>query len=137
MIYGISHITFVVSDLERATAFFTHIFDAKEVYHSGDATFSLSKEKFLLIGDLWVAIMEGAAPTERSYQHIAFQICESEFDTYLTKIKAIGAEIKPPRPRIPGEGRSIYFYDFDNHLFELHTGTLMERLQQYQQETTA
>ncbi|MDP3309636.1 MAG: FosX/FosE/FosI family fosfomycin resistance thiol transferase, partial [Polaromonas sp.] len=24
-----------------------------------------------------------------------------------------------------------YFYDFDNHLFELHTGTLDERLRQY------
>ena len=31
-----------------------------------------------------------------------------------------------------GEGRSLYFYDDDNHLFELHTGTLEERLQRYE-----
>ena len=33
-----------------------------------------------------------------------------------------------PRER---EGRSLYFYHFDNHLFELHTGTLDERLRSY------
>ena len=41
-------------------------------------------------------------------------------------------EIKPPRPRIEGEGLSLYFYDYDNHMFELHTGTLAERLQHYE-----
>jgi hypothetical protein len=28
--------------------------------------------------------------------------------------------------------RSIYFYDFGNHLFELRTGTLTKRLQRHQ-----
>jgi len=132
MISAISHVTFVVKDLQRATLFFTKIFDAKEVYASGDKTFSISKEKFFLISDLWVAIMEGDPLAERTYNHIAFQIHESQFDDYLNRIKSIGAEIKPERPRVPGEGRSIYFYDFDNHLFELHTGTLEERLHHYQ-----
>ena len=40
-------------------------------------------------------------------------------------------EIRRPRERVPGEGRSVYFYDSDNHLFELHTGTLAERLERY------
>nr|EHU9844980.1 FosX/FosE/FosI family fosfomycin resistance thiol transferase [Listeria monocytogenes] len=44
---------------------------------------------------------------------------------------SLGVEIKPERPRVQGEGSSIYFYDFDNHLFELHTGTLEERLKRY------
>lgn len=131
MILGISHITFIVKDLERSAIFFQNIFGAKEVYSSGDNTFSLSKEKFLLINDIWICIMEGEPLTERTYNHVAFQIEESEINGYLARIKAIGAEIKPERPRISGEGRSVYFYDFDNHLFELHTGTLSGRLDSY------
>jgi len=131
MISAISHMTFIVKDLERASLFFTEIFDAKEIYSSGNNTFSLSKEKFFLVGDLWICIMEGESLTQRSYNHIAFQIHENDLDIYLSKIKNVGAKIKPERPRVAGEGRSIYFYDFDNHLFELHTGTLDERLRRY------
>jgi predicted enzyme related to lactoylglutathione lyase len=75
--------------------------------------------------------MEGKSLSERTYNHIAFQIQENDFDYYISLIKNIGAEIKAERPRVVGEGRSIYFYDFDNHLFELHTGTLTERLTCY------
>jgi hypothetical protein len=39
--------------------------------------------------------------------------------------------VREGRSRVAGEGRSIYFHDHDNHLFELHTGTLGERLQRY------
>ena len=131
MIKGLSHVTFIVKDLERSVLFFEKIFGAREIYSSGDKPFSLSREKFMLINDLWICIMEGNPLTERTYNHIAFQIKESEFDGYMAKIKDAGAEVKPERPRVSGEGRSIYFYDFDNHLFELHTGTLDERLARY------
>jgi fosfomycin resistance protein FosX len=59
MIEGLSHITLIVSDLGRMEDFLTHIFDAKVIYSSGDATFSISREKFFLISGLWIAIMEG------------------------------------------------------------------------------
>lgn len=36
MIEGITHITFIVKDLEASANFFTHIFDAVEVYSSGE-----------------------------------------------------------------------------------------------------
>ena len=89
MIEGISHITFIVKDLELSTRFFKDIFNAQEVYASGNQLFSLSKEKFFIVGGQWIAVMEG-------------------------------------------EGRSLYFYDFDNHLFEIHTGTLSQRLAGYE-----
>jgi catechol 2,3-dioxygenase-like lactoylglutathione lyase family enzyme len=83
---GISHITFIVKDLTKASLFFKNIFDAEEVYSSSDKMFSIAKEKIFLIAGQWIAIMER---------------------------------------------ESSYLYDFDNHLFELHTGTLEERLKRY------
>ncbi|HEL9613555.1 TPA: FosX/FosE/FosI family fosfomycin resistance thiol transferase [Listeria monocytogenes] len=131
MISGLSHITLIVKDLNKTTAFLQNIFNAEEIYSSGDKTFSLSKEKFFLIAGLWICIMEGDSLQERTYNHIAFQIQSEEVDEYTERIKALGVEMKPERPRAQGEGRSIYFYDFDNHLFELHAGTLEERLKRY------
>ncbi|EAC8434827.1 FosX/FosE/FosI family fosfomycin resistance thiol transferase [Listeria monocytogenes] len=131
MVSGLSHITLIVKDLNRTTDFLQNIFNAEEIYSSGDKTFSLSKEKFFLIAGLWICIMEGDSLQERTYNHIAFQIQSEEVDEYTERIKALGVEMKPERPRVQGEGSSIYFYDFDNHLFELHAGTLEERLKRY------
>lgn len=131
MISGISHLTFIVKDLNKAKTFFEKIFDAKEVYSSEDKYFSLSKEKFFLIGDIWIAIMEGEKLKEKTYNHIAFKIEEKEYESYMVKIKDLGLEILPPRKRVEGEGLSIYFYDFDNHLFELHAGELSDRINRY------
>ena len=132
MIEGLSHITLLVKDLNRAAALFTGALDAQAVYASGDNTFSLSREMFFLIGGVWLCLMEGEPPKERSYAHVAFKVPADELDGYRERLQAAGAEILPSRPRIGAEGRSIYFYDFDNHLFELHTGTLDERLKGYE-----
>ena len=130
-IEGLSHITFVVSDLERMTELLTTVFDAQEVYASGEQTFSLSREKFFLIGDVWIAIMEGDPLPDKTYNHVAFKIAESDFDAYARRIEALGVDWRAGRSRVQGEGRSLYFYDDDNHLFELHTGTLEQRLDCY------
>ncbi len=131
MIEGVSHITFIVKDLDRTAQLFKNLFDAQEVYYSGEKTHSLFKERFFLIGGQWIAVMEDANIINRTYHHVAFKIKESDVDYYLEKIKELSLELKDPRVRIPGEGFSIYFYDYDNNLFELHTETLENRLATY------
>jgi len=131
MIEGISHITFIVKDLDKTTKLFKTIFDAEEVYGSKEKNFSLYQERFFIIGGQWIAIMEDDNIINRTYHHLAFKIQENDIDSYLAKIKELNLELKPPRPRIEGEGNSIYFYDYDNNLFELHTGTLADRLASY------
>ncbi len=131
MIEGLSHITFIVSDLERMSNFLTAIFDAEEIYSSKEKEFSVSKEKFFLINGLWLAIMVGEPLLQKTYKHVALRIAESDFDKYLDRIRSLGVKILDGRDRIEGEGKSIYFYDYDNHLFELHTGTLEQRLKSY------
>lgn len=133
LVEGLSHVTFVVRNLERMTRILCEVFDAREVYASGDVTFSIAREKFFLAGGVWIAVMEGAPLPARTYNHVAFKIRDEDFNERLERVKALGLEVMPPRPRVEGEGRSIYFYDEDNHLFELHTGTLEQRLERYRQ----
>ncbi|NGO49614.1 FosX/FosE/FosI family fosfomycin resistance hydrolase [Allomesorhizobium camelthorni] len=131
MIEGLSHVTFIVRDLDRMAAILTRVLGAEEVYSSGNDRFSLSREKFFLAGGVWIAAMEGEPLPSRSYNHVAFKISEADYEACVERIRSLGLEVRPPRPRVEGEGRSIYFYDDDNHLFELHTGTLAERLERY------
>jgi fosfomycin resistance protein FosX len=74
MIESISHITFIVSNLNRMSKILKTVFDAKEVYSSDDKEYSISKEKFFMLGELWIAIMEGDSLPQRTYNHVAFKI---------------------------------------------------------------
>jgi len=134
MIETLSHITINVRDVEKTAHFLRTIFDAKEVYGSSKKNFSLSYEKFFVVGGIWMAVMEGKPLSERTYNHIAFRVTDTEFDEYVSRIEKLGVDIKPGRDRADGEARSIYFYDYDNHLFELHTGTLENRIAYYSKD---
>ena len=131
MIEGVSHITFIVNDLDKTTQLYKELFNAKEVYYSGEKRHSLFKERFFIIGNQWIAIMEDTNILNRTYHHVAFKISESDVDSFLSKIKLLNLELKTPRERVLGEGYSIYFYDYDNNLFELHTENLEKRLASY------
>jgi len=131
MIEGLSHITFIVSDLDRMEEILTTVLDARKVYDSGDATYSLSKERFFDIGGIWIATMEGEPLPDRTYNHVAFKMAPDEYDERLRRIRSLGLDVREDRSRVDGEGQSIYFHDHDNHLFELHSGTLEERLRRY------
>ena len=72
-----------------------------------------------------------AAALLNGLQHVAFSVSDADLPRYQANLLALDVEIRPPRSRVEGEGQSLYFYDFDNHLFELHTGTLEQRLARY------
>lgn len=134
MVTGLSHITIIVRDPDRMEALLTSVLGATKVYDSGNTTHSLCRERFFRLGEagsIWLAVMEGEPQPARSYNHIAFKIDEGDVETYRARIQAHGLDMREDRARLPAEGRSLYFYDHDNHLFELHTGTLEERLRGY------
>ena len=132
-IEGLSHITLITRDLDRMTAIVEGALGGWEIYSSGNDTFSLSREKFFDVGGLWIAVMEGESLPTRTYNHIALKIPATAIGECRARIEALGLEMRESRPRVEGEGHSLYFYDDDNHLFELHTGTLDERLERYRQ----
>jgi fosfomycin resistance protein FosX len=131
--------TFIVADLDAMEEILIGVLGARKVYDSGAETFSLSEERFFLLGEdeIWIATMKGEPLAARTYNHVAFKIDEADLETYRSRIASLGLDIRESRPRVAGEGRSIYFHDRDNHLFELHTGTLAERLARYAKGRTA
>jgi catechol 2,3-dioxygenase-like lactoylglutathione lyase family enzyme len=129
-IKGINHLTFIVRDLERTVSLLCQGLGAHEVYDRRHKNYSLSREKFFVLGDIWLVIMEGEA-VQRSYRHVAFTVDEDELAVLEIRLRELDVEIRPSRSRVTGEGRSLYFYDYDNNLFELHTGTLGECLKRY------
>ncbi len=85
MIEGLSHITLIASDLDRMSAIVEQVLDGREVYSSGDDTFSLSREKFFIVGGQWIAVMEGE-PSGRSYNHVAFKVDETDLPDYRRRL---------------------------------------------------
>lgn len=130
-ITGVNHITFMVQDLERSARLWCEGLGATQVYESSRKCYSLSEERFFELGGVWVALMRGE-PTARSYRHIAFSASAAELPLFEQRLHMLGIEQLTSRPRITGEGESLYFYDYDNNLLELHSGNLSERLQTYQ-----
>ena len=83
MIDGLSHITFIVSDLDKMEVILMKVLDAKKIYDSGDRTYSLSKERFFNIGGIWVATMEGESLRDKTYNHVAFKMAVEDYDKKL------------------------------------------------------
>ncbi len=131
MISGLSHLTFIVRDLEKMSRLIVDVFGGREVYASGAKQHSISAEKFFDVGGLWIAIMQGDPLPTRTYNHVAFNVSLAQLEKAKLAIEKLGLEFRTSRPRVEGEGQSLYFHDYDNHLFELHTGTLEERLAAY------
>ena len=131
MISGLSHLTFIVHDLEKMSRIIVDVLGGREVYASGTKQHSLSPEKFFDVGGLWIAIMQGDPLPKRTYNHVAFNVSLAQLEKAKLAIEKLGLEFFTSRPRVEGEGKSLYFHDYDNHLFELHTGTLEERLAAY------
>lgn len=134
-ITGLSHLTFVVRDLERSARLWVEGLGAEQVYDSGDRFHSRSPERFFLLGGVWIALMQGE-PGSRSYRHAAFEVAADELPAFESRLRALDAEVEVPRPRIEGEGVSLYFHDYDDNLLELHSGSLRQRLAAYRASIT-
>ncbi len=135
MIQGLSHITLLVEDLKKSERIIVEVLGGKQIYASGEKKFSISKEIFFDVQGIWLVLREGKSLVEKTYNHIAFKIDKADLAKAEAAVQKLGLEIKSSRNRTAEEAKSIYFYDYDNHLFEIHTGTLEERLQYYKRET--
>jgi catechol 2,3-dioxygenase-like lactoylglutathione lyase family enzyme len=130
VLQGLSHVTYIVRDLERMARFLCHGLGGSEVPDTNQHSFTRAHERYFMVGGVWIAVTKGEPPRERSYQHLAFQVRPQDLPVCRERLAALGVEFRPARRAGPGEAESLYFYDFDDHLFELRTTSLRTRLQQ-------
>jgi fosfomycin resistance protein FosX len=126
----LSHITLMCKDINKTGEFLKKILGAVEYYSTEKTIYSIAQEKFFKIGNIWIVTMQGE-PVTKTYNHIAFQVDAAKFPWLRQEIEKLNLNILPGRKRTPEEGESIYFYDYDNHLFELHSGNLEARIKSY------
>ncbi len=128
MIQGLSHLTFIVHDLDKMARLIVEVLGGEEVYASGENTFSTSREKFFLAGGIWIAIMEGESLPSRTYNHVAFSVSDEQLEKAKIAAEKLGLDIRAPRPRYRWVSVTVHLigvetvaFDVNAHLSRLAT----------------
>lgn len=113
MLDTISHIALVVTDPARTAGLFEALF-AAGIVRRRDV--DGHDETFVNLGNTWFMLAKGAAGRQRTGDHIAFHATKADLAATLEKLKAMHLEYMLAR-----SDSSLYFFDYDNHVFELDT----------------
>jgi catechol 2,3-dioxygenase-like lactoylglutathione lyase family enzyme len=120
MLESISHIALVVKDPARTAALFHDLFGTRAVEREDDEG---HHETFIRLGGIWIALV--AAPVERARtgDHIAFHATPEILEATVARLQALGREFIRAR-----SNTSLYFFDYDDHVFELDTADIDKEL---------
>jgi catechol 2,3-dioxygenase-like lactoylglutathione lyase family enzyme len=111
MLGPIAHIALIVRDPARTAGFLRELFDAP-VFRRTDA--EGHDETFIRLGVTWFALVGADVKRERTGDHVAFRVAPASIPLIADKLKSKGCEFI-----LSDSGTSLYFFDFDNHVFEL------------------
>jgi catechol 2,3-dioxygenase-like lactoylglutathione lyase family enzyme len=120
MLESISHIALVVKDPARTAALFRDLFSARAVVREDDEG---HLDTFVRLGGIWIVLV--AAPVERTRtgDHIAFHATPEVLEATVAKLQALGQQFIRAR-----SNRALYFFDYDDHVFELDTEDIDKEL---------
>jgi catechol 2,3-dioxygenase-like lactoylglutathione lyase family enzyme len=110
---AIGHVALTVRDPARTAALFEKLFDVKVVQRI-DA--EGHRETFVRLGMTWFVLVQADVERSRTGDHIAFHVTQNTLDSIAEKLRATNAEFILAR-----SNSSLYFFDYDNHVFELDT----------------
>jgi catechol 2,3-dioxygenase-like lactoylglutathione lyase family enzyme len=117
---SISHIALVVKDPARTAALLHDLFSARVVEREDDEG---HLETFVRLAGTWIVLVGAAVERARTGDHIAFQATPEILEATATKLEAMGREFIRAR-----SNRALYFFDYDDHVFELDTEDLDKEL---------
>ena len=111
MLESISHVALVVKDPSRTAALFHELFSARVVERVDDDG---HPETFVRLGGIWIVLVGGSVQRARTGDHIAFRATAQILEATAAKLEAMGREFIRAR-----SNRALYFFDYDDHVFEL------------------
>jgi catechol 2,3-dioxygenase-like lactoylglutathione lyase family enzyme len=104
-------IALVVKDPARTAALFHDLFGARVVEREDDEGHC---ETFVRLGGIWIVLVAAPVQRARTGDHIAFHATPEILEATVAKLQAMGREFIRAR-----SNRSLYFFDYDDHVFEL------------------
>jgi len=116
MLESLSHIALVVKDPARTAALFHDLFSARVVEREDDEG---HLETFVRLGGIWIVLVGAPVERPRTGDHIAFHTTPEILEATAAKLQAMGREVIRAR-----SDRALYFFDYDDHVFELDTGDI-------------
>lgn len=120
MLGPIAHIALIVRDPARTAGFLRDLFEVP-VLRRTDA--QGHDETFVRLGVTWFALIGADIKRERTGDHIAFRVARETIAAMADKLKSKGCEFI-----LSESGTSLYFFDFDNHVFELDSSDQEQEL---------
>ena len=120
MLESISHIALVVKDPARTAALFQDLFGARVVARKDEEG---HLETFVRVAGTWIVLVGAPVERTRTGDHIAFRATPETIDAIIAKLQTMGREFIRAR-----SDRALYFFDYDDHVFELDTEDLDKEL---------
>jgi catechol 2,3-dioxygenase-like lactoylglutathione lyase family enzyme len=120
MLESISHIALVVKAPARTAALFHDLFGAQVIEREDDEG---HLETFVRLGAMWIVLVGAPVERARTGDHIAFKATPEMLEATAAKLQAMGLEFIRGR-----SDRALYFFDYDNHVFELDTEDIDQEL---------
>lgn len=120
MLESISHIALVVKDPARTAALLNNLFSARVTTRQDDEG---HLETFVRLGGIWIVLVGAPVQRARTGDHIAFLATPEILEATVAKLQAMGREFIRAR-----SNRALYFFDDDDHVFELDVEDLDKEL---------
>ena len=120
MLDTIGHIALIVKDSSRTATLFKDLFGAQIVQRKD---VDGHDETYVRLGRTWLVLVQAEVDRPRSGDHIAFSVSKSTLLETAEKLKRMNLEFFLGRA-----DSALYFFDYDNHVFELDTTDLDREL---------
>jgi catechol 2,3-dioxygenase-like lactoylglutathione lyase family enzyme len=120
MLDTIGHIALIVKDSSRTAALFKDLFGAPIVVRND---VDGHEETYVKLGRTWFVLVQAEVERPRSGDHIAFSVSKSTLLETAAKLERMDVEFFLAR-----SDTALYFFDYDNHVFELDTTDLDREL---------